>query len=104
MNKKKDHVYFIRIGDPSENLYKIGTTNNLKRRMREHEKNYQKPVEILWVSPAYSRWTTLKVETAMIEQWKQTKGFEYIRNDRFIIDPTIRAVSIKVRKNWIVDF
>ena len=104
MEKKKDHVYFIRIGDPSENLYKIGTTNNLKRRMREHEKNYQKHIEVLWVSPAYSKWTTLKVETAMIEQWRQAEGFEYIRNDRFIIDPAIRSVSIKVRKNWIVDF
>lgn len=104
MNKKKDHVYFIRIGDPSENLYKIGTTNNIKRRMYTHERNYQKPIEILWVSPAYSKWTTLRVETAMIEQWKQTEGFKYIRNDRFIIDPTIRSVTIKVRKNWIVDF
>lgn len=104
MDKKKDHVYFIRIGDPSENLYKIGTTNDIKRRMRDHERGYKKSVEILWVSPAYSKWTTLRVETAMINQWKQTEGFEYIRNDRFIIDPTIRAVTIKVRKNWIVDF
>ena len=82
MKKKVDHIYFIRVGDPSENLYKIGTTNNLKRRMREHEKNYQKPIEVLWVSPAYSKWTTLRVETATIEQWKQMEGFEYIRNDR----------------------
>ena len=45
MKKKVDHIYFIRVGDPSENLYKIGTTNNLKRRMREHEKNDQKQIE-----------------------------------------------------------
>lgn len=105
MKKKKiDHIYFIRIGNPSENLYKIGTTNNLKRRMREHQKSYQKPIEILWVSPPYSKWTTLRVEAAMIEKWKEMEGFEYIRNDRFIIDPTIRVVTIKVRKNWIVEF
>ena len=104
MKKKVDHIYFIRVGDPSENLYKIGTTNNLKRRMREHEKNYQKPIEVLWVSPAYSKWTTLRVETATIEQWKQLEGFEYIRNDRFIINPTIRAVTIKVKKEWVVEF
>ena len=104
MKKKVDHIYFIRVGDPSENLYKIGTTNNLKRRMREHEKNYQKPIEVLWVSPAYSKWTTLRVETATIEQWKQLEGFEYIRNDRFISNPTIRAVTIKVKKEWVVEF
>lgn len=45
MKKKIGHFYFIRVGDPSENLYKIGTTNNLKRRMREHEENYQKQIE-----------------------------------------------------------
>ena len=71
MKKKVDHLYFIRVGDPSESLYKIGTTNNLKRRMHEHEKNYRKPVEVLWVSPAYSKWTTLRVEAATIERWKQ---------------------------------
>lgn len=104
MQKNKDHIYFIRIGAPSDNLYKIGTTNNIKRRMREHSKNYNAPIEVLWVSPPYSKWTTLRVETAMIERWKETEGFEYVRNDRFIINPTIHSVIIKVRKNWVVEF
>lgn len=104
MNKKKDYVYFIRIGDPSENLYKIGTTNNIRRRMKEHEVAYKKSVQVLWVSPPYSKWTTLRVEERTKELWKTFEGFRYIRNDRFIIDPTIRTVTIKVRKNWVVNF
>ena len=72
--------------------------------MKKKKKNYQKPIEVLWVSPAYSKWTTLSVETATIEQWKQLEGFAYIRTDRSIINPTIRAVKIKVRKEWVVKF
>ena len=64
---RQDHIYFIRIGAPEDNLYKIGTTNNLRRRMREHSRNYKKPIEVLWVSPAYSKWTTLRVEERTIE-------------------------------------
>lgn len=101
---RQDHIYFIRIGAPEDNLYKIGTTNNLRRRMREHSRNYKKPIEVLWVSPAYSKWTTLRVEERTIEQWRTLDGFEYVRNDRFVINPDIRSVTIKVRKEWTVDF
>lgn len=101
---KTDHVYFIRIGNPAANLYKIGTTNNIKRRMRQHERYYGKSIEVLWISPAYSKYTTLRVEEKTIENWRNLEGFEYIRNDRFIIDPKIRTVRIKVRKEWVVNF
>lgn len=101
---KNDYLYFIRIGDPSENLYKIGTTNNIRRRMTQHERYYQKPVTVLWISSLYSKYTTLRVEECTIEKWKQMEGFRYIRNDRFIIDPSIRKISIKVRKEWEIEF
>lgn len=101
---KTDFVYFIRIGDKKDNLYKIGTTNNVIRRMKQHERYYKKKVEILWISPAYSKYTTLRVEDKTIQKWKQLEGFEYIRNDRFIINPEIHSVIIKVRKEWTVDF
>ena len=102
--KKKDYVYFIRIGAPSDNLYKIGTTNNIERRMKEHIRNYKKPIEVIWVSNPYSKYTTLRVEEQTISKWRETEGFHYIRNDRFIIDPSIKQVTIKVRKEWTVDF
>ena len=99
-----NYLYFIRIGDARDNLYKIGTTNNIKRRMRQHETYYKKPVEVLWVSRPYSKYTVLRVEEQTIEKWKQLNGFQYIRNDRFIINPKIRQITIKVRKEWVVDF
>lgn len=102
--EKKDFVYFIRIGKPEENLYKIGTTNNMDRRMKEHQRYYKKEITVLWQSPPYSKWTTLRVEENTKEIWKKTEGFEYLRNDRFIINPEIRQVKIKVRKVWVVDF
>ena len=101
---KTDYLYFIRIGDPSENLYKIGTTNNIRRRMAQHERYYQKPVTVLWTSNPYSKYTTLRIEERTIEKWKQMEGFQYIRNDRFIIDPSIHKISIKVRKKWEIEF
>lgn len=101
---KGDFIYFIRIGAKSENLYKIGTTNNIKRRMKEHERYYKKPVTVLWVSRPYSKYTTLRVEKQTITKWKEREGFQHIRNDRFIINPTIHQVTIKVRKEWTIDF
>lgn len=99
----KDHVYFIRIGARSSNLYKIGTTNNMERRMYEHERKYKQPIEVLWVSPAYSKYTTLRVEDSTKEQWRALDGFQHIPNDRFVIDPSIKQVKIKVRKEWTID-
>ena len=101
--KKGEYVYFIRIGEPEERKYKIGTTNDILRRMAEHYKNYkQTPIYILWVSPAYSKWTTLRVEENTIQDWKNIEDFTYIRNDRFIIPSHIETVKIKVRKTYEV--
>ena len=72
--------------------------------MKEHENYYGEKVTVLWQSPPYSKWTTLRVEENTKEIWKKTEGFEYLRNDRFIINPEIRQVKIKVRKEWVVDF
>ena len=99
---KQDFVYFIQIGDPADRLFKIGTTNNIKRRMREHEKYYGKKVIVLWQSPAYSKWTTLRVEDNMKTQWIEEGIFEYLRNDRFLIPAEVHEVRIKVRKEYVV--
>lgn len=99
---KDNVVYFIKIGNGD--LYKIGTTNNIARRMKEHERNYKQSIEVIWISPVYSKYTALRVEEQTIQRWKQLPGFEYIRNDRFKIDNSIHKVTIKVRKEWTIDF
>jgi len=39
---KNEFIYFIQIREPQERLSKIGTTNNIKRRMQEHKRYYKK--------------------------------------------------------------
>ena len=96
--KEGDYVYFIQIGTVNERLFKVGTTNNVLRRMKEHNKYYKKDIYILWVSPCYSKYTTLRVEDNTKKIWSTLAGFTYKRNDRFIISPIVTKVEIKVRK------
>ena len=101
--KDYQYVYFLRIGDPQERLFKIGTTNDPRRRMLEHERNYKKPVPVLWLSPKLrGRFTSLKVEEDNKEKWINGTNWEYLRNDRFIIPPEITSVKITIKKDYFV--
>lgn len=101
--KDYQYVYFLRIGDPQERLFKIGTTNDPRRRMLEHERNYKKPVTVLWLSPKLrGRFTSLKVDEDNKEKWINGTNWEYLRNDRFIIPPEITSVKITIKKDYFV--
>lgn len=100
--KRGEYVYFLRIGKSSARLYKIGTTNDILRRMIEHCRYYGEEIYILWVSPNYSKYTTLRVEDRTRESWKEIGGFIYQKNDRFYIDSSIDKVQIKVKKIYEV--
>jgi hypothetical protein len=98
--KNKQYIYFCRIGEPADRLFKIGTTNNIKRRMSEHKRSYKKDIEVLGVIEVTSKYTTLRVEEQTIEKWKMNEGWEYHRNDRFTIPPEVTEVTIKVKKEY----
>ena len=101
--KDFQYVYFLRIGDPQERLFKIGTTNDPRRRMLEHERNYKKPVTVLWLSPKLrGRFTSLKVEEDNKEKWSAGTNWEYLRTDRFIIPPEVDSVKITNKKDYFV--
>lgn len=101
--KDYQYVYFLRIGDPQERLFKIGTTNDPRRRMLEHERNYKKPVTVLWLSPKLrGRFTSLKVEEDNKEKWIAGTNWEYLRNDRFIIPPEVDSIKITIKKDYFV--
>lgn len=101
--KDYQYVYFLRIGDPQERLFKIGTTNDPRRRMLEHERNYKKPVTVLWLSPKLrGRFTSLKVEEDNKEKWIAGTNWEYLRDDRFIIPPEVDSVKITIKKDYFV--
>ena len=101
--KDFQYVYFLRIGDPQERLFKIGTTNDPRRRMLEHERNYKKPVTVLWLSPKLrGRFTSLKVEEDNKEKWIAGTNCKYLRNDRFIIPPEVDSIKITIKKDYFV--
>ena len=101
--KDFQYVYFLRIGDPQERLFKIGTTNDPRRRMLEHERNYKKPVTVLWLSPKLrGRFTSLKVEEDNKEKWIAGTNWKYLRNDRFIIPPEVDSIKITIKKDYFV--
>ena len=83
--KNKNYIYFIQIGKEDENLYKIGTTNDIERRLKEHTRYYKKECRLIWLSRPYSKYTTLRVEEKTINKLKETEGFHYIKNDRFVL-------------------
>lgn len=100
---KGDFVYFISF--PKERkkgkkLVKIGTTNDILRRMKEHSKYYNTDVVIEWISPAYSKWTTLRVEDRMKKFWIEKPFWQWVRNDRFLIPDTVSKITITVRKDY----
>ena len=98
--KKGDYLYFIRIGEEPSRLYKIGTTNDILRRMKEHAKYYGEKIFILWVSPTYSKYTTLRVEDKMKKWWIEHTNWDYKENDRFTIPVEVTDVTITVRKDY----
>lgn len=101
--KKGDYLYFISFPDErteEKKLVKIGTTNDIIRRMKEHQKYYNTTILIEWISPAYSKWTTLRIEDRMKKFWIEKDLGEWIRNDRFLIDKDIKNITITVRKSY----
>lgn len=99
-NANKQYIYFIRIGEPADRLFKIGTTNDMHRRMQEHRRAYKSDITVLGTIAVTSKYTTLRVEENMISEWKKNEGWVYKRNDRFIIPPEVETIKIKVKKEY----
>lgn len=100
---KKDlgYLYFIRIGEPSKRLFKIGTTNRPLERMLEHCRHYKKEITVLWFSPQLSKYTTLRIEDRQKNFWIENRpDWEYLENDRFIIPPDVHNIEITIKKNY----
>lgn len=99
--KKGDYLYFIRIGDSKDRVFKIGTTNNIMIRMKQHQDYFKKDIYILWISPTYSKYTTLRIEDRQKAWWIEHQAdWQYIKNDRFIIPEFVKEIAIKVIKEY----
>ena len=80
-------------------ILKIGTTNNLDRRRKEHTRNYQSDFEYDWHLPL-SKYNTLRYEDKNRQEWKKRGYGEYIRNDRFICATKPTEVEVTIRKTY----
>jgi len=99
---QKGFLYFIRIGEATNRKFKIGTANDILRRMTEHAGYYKEPIYILWVSPVYSKYTTLRIEDRQKEEWIAAEPWEYLENDRFIIPLGVEEITIRVRREYAI--
>lgn len=92
-------------------ILKPGTTSDLLRRYKEHNRDYPKSAhnpmksgttfEYLWFIPL-SKYTTLRIEDRMKEIFKEQNFGEYQNNDRFVFDIPPAQVEIKVRKTYTI--
>ena len=100
-SEKGEYNYLILIHSDNQKikLIKIGTTNDIARRMYEHLGYYNKDITILWISPHYSKYTTLRVEDNTKNNLKSS-GYKWIRNDRFEVPKELNEIVIKVIKEY----
>ena len=106
----KEYLYVGHYIDLDGNyILKVGTTNDLNRRQKEHTRNYRKtpnypmPQESEFVYDwhiSLSKYNTLRYEDKTKAQWKEENIGEFVRNDRFKCAEKPNAVSITIRKTY----
>ena len=101
--------YYIDINN--NYILKIGTTNDLHRRMLEHNrtykksKNYTMPADstftYLW-HLKLSKYNTIRYEDFNRAEWQKLDVGKFVRNDRFILDTVPNSIPVKIRKIYQV--
>ena len=101
---KKEFLYILQIGGiiNGRKLIKIGTTNNVRRRMGQLLRYFKQDIKILWVSNPYAHFTTLRVEDETKKVWRTYEDFEHIPNDRFWVAATVKELTVKVKKEFTI--
>lgn len=90
-------------------ILKIGTTNDLDRRQKEHTRTYRKaktntlPQDQIfmydwWIS--LSKYNTIRYEDLNRSKWIDENIGKFVRNDRFVCDIKPLEVSVKIRKTY----
>lgn len=112
MKKEKEFLYIGHyIDENGRYILKVGTTNDLKRRKREHERNYKKSHEnrmpadgefIYDWTLKLSKYNTLRYEDKTRTTWQAEGIGEYIRNDRFFCERKPKEVKVTIRKTYII--
>lgn len=110
--KEKEFLYVGYYRDTEGRIMlKIGTTNDLKRRQTEHNRNYRRAknytmpedeiFHYLWDLPL-SKYNTLRYEDKNRQRWIDENIGDFVRNDRFVIAEGLAEVTIQIRKNYTI--
>ena len=94
-------------------ILKIGTTNDLERRAKEHTRNYKKASEYTmpagshfeydWFTPL-SKYNTLRFEDSNREAWQKIGVGKFVRNDRFNCGKKKpKSVQVTIRKTYKIE-
>lgn len=92
-------------------MLKVGTTNDLERRRKEHNRNYRKAEEHRMKKKdvfeydwhlKLSKYNTLRFEDRTRQKWQEMGIGEYVRNDRFCCAEKPIEVEITIRKTYKV--
>jgi len=108
----KEYLYVGHYTDTDGNyILKIGTTNNLKRRAKEHTRNYhrakkhtmpkEQEFKYDWHLPL-SKYNTLRYEDSNRKKWKERAVGKFIKNDRFVCEEKPSQVTIQIKKEYVV--
>lgn len=107
--EEKEYFYIGHYTDKDGRyILKIGTTDNLDRRRKEHNRNYAKTSSQFgfadgeefvydWFIPL-SKYNTLRVEDRTRESFIHCGFGEFIRNDRFAFAEKPSRIFIQVKK------
>lgn len=107
---EKEYLYVGHYTDKNGNyILKVGTTNDLERRRKEHTRNYRKSTAYTMPNDSefqydfslkLSKYNTLRFEDKTRQRW-QNEGFgEFVRNDRFCCKRKPKKVEITIRKTY----
>ena len=99
------------IDNDGQYILKIGTTNDLDRRQKEHTRNYRRakintlPKENQfeydwWIG--LSKYNTLRFEDSNRAKWQEENIGRFVRNDRFVCAEKPAEVTIKIRKEYCI--
>lgn len=108
----KEFLYIGHYLDTKGNyILKIGTTNDLKRRQKEHTatyhkaKEYRMPKDCEFVYDWHiklSKYNTLRYEDRNRKKWIDENIGAFVRNDRFVCGNKPTEVIVTIRKEYRV--
>ena len=98
---EKNFIYVGHYYSDGDYILKVGTTNNLERRRKEHERRYKKEFVYDWYNEV-SKYTALRTEDRTRNDWQNTLGGEFIRNDRFRLKEKPTEVRVTIRKEYAI--